>query len=234
MTSVTLLPMTQIRVVVVDRQRTFADALAARLDLEDDVAATGVVLTAGSAMGTIVQRRADIFLLDGDVPGNAACHLCAQISARAVAPGVIMLSATSEAERIVHGLRSGAVAWVGKDESIELLLQVVRGAGRGEAWLPPAALARVLRLLLTDQDERRSNNRLFAALTAREREVLFRLSQGARRQDVAEQLHLSDNTVRTHLQSLMGKLGVHSTLEAVALTRSRLDRLPLPGGSERW
>src|SRR6266581_2691226 len=108
--------MAQIRVVVVDRQRTFADALAARLDLEDDVAA------------------------------------------RAVAPGVIMLGATSEAERIVHGLRAGAVAWVGKDESIELLLHVVRGAGRGEAWLPPAALARVLRLLPTEQDERRSND----------------------------------------------------------------------------
>jgi DNA-binding NarL/FixJ family response regulator len=83
--------------------------------------------------------------------------------------------------------------------------------------------------LLTDQDERRSNDRLFAALTAREREVLFRLAQGARRQDVAEQLHLSDNTVRTHLQSLMGKLGVHSTLEAVTLMRSRLDRLTLSG-----
>ena len=234
MTGITLLPMAQIRLVVVDRQRTFADALATRLDLEDDVAATWVVLTAGSAMGMIVDRRADIFLLDSDLPGNAALHLCAQMSARAVAPCVVMLSASSRPERIVHGLRAGAVAWVRKDESIELLLHVVRAAARGEAWLPPAALARVLRLLLTDQDERRSNDRLFAALTAREREVLFHLAQGVRRQDVAEQLHLSDNTVRTHLQRLMGKLGVHSTLEAVALARSQLDQFALPGGSEGW
>ena len=72
---------------------------------------------------------------------------------------------------------------------------------------------------------------MLAALTGRERQVLVCLAEGTRRRDVAKHLHMSPNTVRTHLQNLMGKLGVHTTLEAVALTRSYLDdELPQPRG----
>jgi DNA-binding NarL/FixJ family response regulator len=222
---------TQIRVVVLDRLRTFADALGARLDLEDDVAVVGVVHSVGAAMGLMVGRRADVVLLDGDWPGGAAFSLCAEMSGREDAPRVIMLSDTSEAARIVQAIHAGAAAWVRKDESMDHLLRVVRGVARGETWLPPAEMGQVLRLLMREGDERSGNDQLFAALTPREREVLFHLAGGAGRHDVAELLHLSANTVRTHLQSLMAKLGVHSTLEAVALTRSRLDQLA-PGRPE--
>ena len=77
------------------------------------------------------------------------------------------------------------------------------------------------------QARRAEEDTLLAALTPREREVLACLAAGAGRDDVARQLYLSANTVRTHLQNLMAKLGVHSTLEAVALTRrAQLDYLP--------
>jgi DNA-binding NarL/FixJ family response regulator len=74
---------------------------------------------------------------------------------------------------------------------------------------------------------------LFAALTPREREVLAHLTTGSELRDVASQLHMSLRTVNTHLQNLRGKLGVHSTLEAVALARARLVQRPEvtdPGG----
>ena len=74
---------------------------------------------------------------------------------------------------------------------------------------------------------------LFAALTPREREVLAHLTKGSELRDVARQLHMSLRTVNTHLQNLRGKLGVHSTLEAVALARARLAQRPEatdPGG----
>ena len=91
---------------------------------------------------------------------------------------------------------------------------------------------------MADQDQRQDNDRLLAALTPREREVLACLAKGAGRQEVAEQLHLSANTVRTHLQNLMAKLGVHSTLEAVAMSRPHLEQLrpaaaDEPGGLRR-
>jgi len=80
----------------------------------------------------------------------------------------------------------------------------------------------VLRMLIDDQDVRQGGDELLAPLTPREREVLFHLVDGAGRKEVAERLQLSENTVRTHLRSLMAKLGVHTTLEVVALTRPGL------------
>ena len=65
-----------------------------------------------------------------------------------------------------------------------------------------------------------SDEQFLALLTGRERDVLGCLAEGHRRRDVAEHLHLSPNTVRTHLQNIMAKLGVHSALEAVALIRT--------------
>jgi DNA-binding NarL/FixJ family response regulator len=214
-----------ISVFVIDQERTFADALAARLEAEDDVEVVAAVHARTPAQCLLVGRHADVMLLDGDLPQRAAVRLCEELCSRNEPPRVVMLSYSSEAERIVDAIRSGAAAWVRKDESLQHLLQVIRGVARGETWLPPAEAGRVLRLLIQDQDHRRENDELLAALTPREREVLTCLAEGAGRREVAEQLHLSANTVRTHLQNLMTKLGVHSTLEAVAMSRAHLEEL---------
>jgi DNA-binding CsgD family transcriptional regulator len=85
-----------------------------------------------------------------------------------------------------------------------------------------AELGQVFRLLLGERERMRQEDPL-AVLTLRERDVLLHVAEGADRKEVAARLHLSVNTVRTHMQSLMAKLGVHSALEAVAMTRSWLD-----------
>jgi DNA-binding NarL/FixJ family response regulator len=214
-----------ISVFVVDHERMFADALAARLEAEDDVEVVAAVHARTPAECLIMGRHADVMLLDGDLPERAAIRLCEELCGREEPPRVVVLSCSSEPERIVDAIRAGAVAWVRKDESMQRLLEVIRGVAQGETWLPPAETGRVLTLLLADQERRRDNDRLLAALTPREREVLTCLAQGAGRREVAEQLHLSANTVRTHMQNLMAKLGVHSTLEAVALSRPHLEPL---------
>src|SRR5690349_9562005 len=121
------------------------------------------------------------------------------MTGRVHAPRIVMLSAASEAQRIVTAIRAGAAAWVRKDESVDHLLRVIRGVVRGETWLPPTELGGVLRLLIEDQDDRRGCDELLATLTPRERDVLFHLVEGAGRKEVAERLQLSANTVRTHL-----------------------------------
>jgi DNA-binding NarL/FixJ family response regulator len=213
-----------ISVFVVDQERAFADAVAARLEAEDDVEVVAAVHARTPAQCLIVGRHADVMLLDGDLPERAALRLCEELCARDNPPRVVILSFSSEPERIVDAVRSGAAAWVGKNEPLQHLLDVIRRVARGETWLPPAEAGRVLGLLMRDQEQRQENDRLLAALTPREQEVLACLAKGAGRQEVAEQLHLSANTVRTHLQNLMAKLGVHSTLEAVAISRPYLQQ----------
>lgn len=212
-----------LNVFLIDQERTFADALAVRLGAEDDIEVVLVVYRQAPAPSLIVSRHADVVLLDGDLPSDAAIHLCAELSGLAGAPRIVMLSRNSEASRIADSVRAGAAAWVRKGESLAYLLQVIRGVATGEMWLPPTETGAVLRLLLQEQEEQRESDRLLASLTRREREVLACLADGAGRQDVAERLHLSANTVRTHQQNLMAKLGVHSTLQAVAVTRAQLD-----------
>jgi DNA-binding NarL/FixJ family response regulator len=225
-TEVTSLPPPEVHVLIVDQQRTFRDALATRLRVEHDLVGVVDAQSAESARRVLAGRSTDVILLDAELPGDSGVAFCSEMTQRVSAPCVVMLSAVTEARRIVTAVRAGAVAWVRKDESVDHLLRVIRGVVRGETWLPPTDLGRVLRFLIDDQDDRRGTAELLAALTPRERDVLFYLVEGAGRKEVAERLQLSANTVRTHLQSLMAKLGVHSTLEVVALTRPWLEASP--------
>jgi DNA-binding NarL/FixJ family response regulator len=214
--------MTPIRVVVIDGQRTFADALAARLAAETGLTVVAATESVVSLRSLLVGRPADIALLDAELPESV--QLATELAdVRIAAPQrmkVIMLGAIPEAACIVEALRAGVTGWVRKEESIEHLLETIRGVKRGETRLPPAAVGPVLRLVLDEQDERNAPHKHpLATLTPREREVLSYLVQGIGRREVAERMHLSANTVRSHLQNLMGKLGVHTTLEAVALAR---------------
>jgi DNA-binding NarL/FixJ family response regulator len=207
-------------ILVADQERIFADALATRLDDEDDIRVTGAVQLEAGSSWLLSGKAAEVMLLDGDLPGDVANRLCEKLSSDK-STRVIMLSFSSEPERIVKALRSGAVAWVRKGESLEYLLRVIRGVARGESWLPPSETADVVQLLMWGGERHRENELLLAKLTARERAVLTCLAEGAaHREVVAKQLHLSVNTVRTHMQNIMAKLGVHSMLEAVALTRN--------------
>lgn len=215
-----------IRVLIVDQHLAFRDALTTRLQAEPDLAVLAKAHSAEFASSVLVGRSADVILLDADLPDHSAVDFCTEMMRRPDPPHVVMLSAASEPERIVAAVRAGAAAWIRKDESIDHLLSVIRGVFHGETWVPPRELGVVLHLLIEDQDRRRDSDDLLAALTPRERDVLLLLVEGAGRNEVARQLQLSANTVRTHLQSLMSKFGVHSTLEVVTLARPRLEALP--------
>ena len=216
----------RIQLLIIDQQRTFRDALAIRLRAEPDLVVAAEAQSMESARRVLAGRSTDVILLDAELPDDSSVTFCAEVTGRLPTPCVVMLSAASEAQRIVAAVRAGAVAWVRKDESIDYLLRVIRCVVRGETWLPSAELRQVLRLLIDDQDDRRSRDELLAVLTPREQDVLFYLLEGAGCKEVAVRLRLSTNTVRSHVQNLMTKFGVHSTLELVALTRPRLEALP--------
>jgi DNA-binding NarL/FixJ family response regulator len=209
--------------LILAQEHTFADALATRLEAEPDLEIVAALHTRTPSPHLFTASRADVVLLDGDFPGNAAFDLCKAISHRGGPLRTILLSETSDPRRIVRAIEAGAVGWVRKDESLDRLIEVIHGVARGETWLPAGDTGNVLRLLLSRPDpEHDGNSELLAGLTQREREVLVCLADGAGRRDMAQHLNMSPNTVRTHLQNLMAKLGVHSALEAVALTRAHL------------
>ncbi|RKN37751.1 LuxR C-terminal-related transcriptional regulator [Streptomyces hoynatensis] len=214
--------MDRIRVLVVDEHRIFAESLATALTAEQDVEAAAVG-SLPAALQCLERTRAghepsyDILLLDVDL--DAEGELLG--AARDRFPGLhpVMLAAYDDAGLAARSLTGGACGWVAKDSSLARLLQVIRGVLRDETHVPPALLTGVLRELNRDRRHRSEHQLLVESLTPRELEVLRCMLAGLGRKAVAERLYLSPHTVRTHMQNVLGKLGVHSTLAAVALAR---------------
>ncbi|MFJ3975178.1 LuxR C-terminal-related transcriptional regulator [Streptomyces sp. NPDC090021] len=234
--------MVRIRVLVVDDHRIFAESLAAALAAEPDVdvsaAGSGPAALRCLERAAAEGRRFDVLLVDADLgavtgavpaqrepgagpppPGSDGIALVAGV--RAAQPGVrtVVLAERDDPRRAALALQAGASGWVAKDCSLSRLLAVVRGVLREETHLPPALLTGVLRELTAARKHRTDSERLVESLTPREHEVLRCMVAGLGRKDVAARLFLSPHTVRTHMQNVLGKLGVHSTLAAVALAR---------------
>ena len=212
-----------VRLLILAQEHTFADALATCLEAEPDLEIVAALHTRTPSPHLFTASRANVVLLDADFPDNAAFDLCQEMSRRGGPPRTILLNETSDPKRIVRAIEAGVAGWVRKDESLDRLIEAIHGVARAETWLPARDTGNVLRLLLRRPDpERDGNSELLAVLTQREREVLVCLADGTGRRDMAQNLNMSPNTVRTHLQNLMAKLGAHSALEAVALTRAHL------------
>ncbi|MFI1308393.1 response regulator transcription factor [Streptomyces sioyaensis] len=237
--------MQRIRVLVVDDHRIFAESLAAALAAEQDVD----VAAAGSAPAALRNldraatdgRRFDVLLADADltapllaVPPQSSAPLRESVPRACPRDGIalvsglrtshpylrtVVLADRDDPRRAAAALQAGASGWVAKDCSLSRLLAVIRGVLRDETHLPPALLTGVLRELTAARKHRSESERLVESLTPREHEVLRCMVAGLGRKAVAERLFLSPHTVRTHMQNVLGKLGVHSTLAAVALAR---------------
>jgi DNA-binding NarL/FixJ family response regulator len=223
-----------------------AAALAAEPDV--DVSAAGSAAAAARCLerGASEGRRYDVLLVDADLgaaaggpPGAAAgaavrvaepsaggpaaapdgIALVAGVRSSQPAVRTVVLAERDDPRRAALALQAGASGWVAKDCSLSRLLAVIRGVLREETHLPPALLTGVLRELTAARKNRTDSERLVESLTPREHEVLRCMVAGLNRKDVAARLFLSPHTVRTHMQNVLGKLGVHSTLAAVALAR---------------
>lgn len=214
--------MAQISVAVVAGQRTFADALAARLAVEPGLRLAAVAASAAAGRRLVQGRHVDVALIDSELtPAHDILAEVARIRAAILPPArVIMLGPVPDPADTVEALRAGVAGWVPKEESIEQLLTAVSGVMRDEIRLPSTVVGHVLRLLVREHGGPEDcPKRPLDSLTPREREVLGYLAEGIGRRETAERMHLSAHTVRSHLQNLMGKLGVHTALEAVAVAR---------------
>jgi DNA-binding NarL/FixJ family response regulator len=203
-----------ISVLVVDDHALFADALQARLAQEPDLCPVLVAYSVKAAAAQAAVARPAVVVLDVVLGDGSGLDLVATLRETSPMTNCVMLSAVESVDDVVTALTRGARAWLPKTIDINHLVRVVRGVHRGEAWVAPDLLGRVLPDLV---NRSRAPQDPLAGLSPREREVLQCMVDGLSRAEIAEQLGVSGNTVRTHAQNLIAKLGVHSTLESVAV-----------------
>lgn len=204
--------------LVLDDYATFADAIASRLAAEPGIQASAAT-SADQARQVMSRRVVDGLLLDLDLNGGQGLRFASEILQTQPHVRIVVVTGTDDERHVVEAVRLGVVGWVGKDEPVEHLLAVVRGALRGETWIPPRLLSGVIASLKAGHRHSALATELAALLTRREREVLSLMVAGMNADSIAAQLFLSRNTVRTHIQNLISKLGVHSAVAAVAAAR---------------
>jgi len=209
--------MNPVRVLIVDDHRVFADAIATRLAVEPDMMVVGIAGNGREAQMASEELRPDLVLMDVELTGEDGIEVAERLREGRPDLVVVVVTCLSDPARVRDAVRVGAFAWVTKDAPVDELLSAIRGAMRGESWIPPSILTGVLRELLVTQREVGEDEERLSRLTPRERHVLECMADGLDRIAIAERLFLSANTVRTHVQNILAKLQVHSSLEAVAL-----------------
>jgi DNA-binding NarL/FixJ family response regulator len=223
-----------IHLAIIDGSRVFADALAARLSAEPDIrvvrCGTGRV-----ALGHALHHSSaavvlgDDSLFDPDSPPSSVgvapsspvpLHVVSGTPVRSCPrPALVLLADQVDVAHLAACLRWGVRGWVPRSSSMDDLLEAIREVATGGTWMPPKELTHVLGELVWPSSADDPFQVLIGRLTRREREVLSCLVEGLDRPELAARLRLSTNTVRTHVQSILSKLGVNSCVAAVALVR---------------
>jgi DNA-binding NarL/FixJ family response regulator len=208
-----------IRLVLADDHQVFAEGLGMVLDTEDDVEVLGIAPDGEGALRLVGEHRPDVLLLDAHMPRTDVCEVVRAAKAAAPETFVVVLSADTRREIIDVAIQAGADGFLAKDLTGWQVASALRKllAGQG-APVTPAVPERPARDPSVELRVR--------TLSAREREILGLLVNGHSNRRIAEECFLSLNTVRTHVQNVLVKLGVHSKLEAVAFA---LENQVVPG-----
>ncbi len=207
-----------IRVVVVDDQEMVRAGFAALLGAEPDI---DVVATAtdGADGVTVVQRlRPDVVLMDVRMPvldGIAATRRLLGPD-ESHPPRVVMLTTFDADDYVYESLRAGASGFLLKDASPRELADAVRLVAAGDALLAPSVTRRVIEQYAATARRTLADPRL-SRLTDREREVLLLVAAGRSNSEIAEDLVLAEQTVKTHVSRIFGKLDLRDRAQAVVL-----------------
>lgn len=209
-----------IRLIIADDHTVVREGLAAMLEDEPDMQVVGLVGTGREAVALVRQQQPDIALLDITMPDMNGLDATRRIVAEHAAVKVLILTMHEEEAFFFEALRAGAAGYVLKGADSEELLSALRAVHEGGVYLPPKLAGGLVR----DHMEHHPQPSPDDPLTPREREILTLIAQGLTNRDIAHQLSLSLNTVKTHRLHILQKLNLHDRAELIdyALRRGLL------------
>ncbi len=202
-------------ILIVDDHPLTRDALASLLQQN------GFTVAGQAADGETAVRQAgelgpDLILLDLSLPGMNGLEALPQLRAAAPAAEVVVLTASGTEENLLGAIRGGAAGYLLKSEPPERIVDFLHGVARGEAALSGSIARRLLETVReTGGRETGVPDSIAAELTAREVEILLLLDDRLETDEIAKRLFISEHTVRSHVKSILRKLGVSSRREAV-------------------
>jgi DNA-binding NarL/FixJ family response regulator len=209
-------PADSISVLVVDDQRLVRAGFQVILDLEPDITVVGEAGDGHEAIMLAARLRPAVVLMDIRMPGMEGLA-----AARAIVAGtasrVLMLTTFDSDEYVYSALRAGASGFLLKDTPSQHLVTAVRGVAAGDALIDPTITRRLIQQFVRATRPRSTAPDQLAALTPRERDVLCHIAQGLSNAEIARELTVEENTVKTHVGRILTKLGLRDRVQAVVL-----------------
>ena len=209
--------MEKTRILLIEDHASFRQALAFMFEREPEFAVVGQAgslaeareFLNGSGDGT------DVAVCDLALPDGDGFDLIKELSAGDDKVTTLVLSASLEPARFARAVEAGASGVLHKAAAISDIVEAVRRLKAGEALLSPNEVVEMLRMVSRKRQEEMEAQRAIERLTRREKEVLQALAEGLDSKSIAEKLHITVETERTHMVNILNKLGVHSRLQAL-------------------
>lgn len=200
---------TRIRVLVADDHVTVREGLSAMIGRQADMALVGEVANGREAVERWEALQPQVALLDLRMPEMDGVAATRAIRQRDPTARIIVLTTFDTDNDIASAISAGARGYLLKDATRDELLDAIRRVHRGETVIPPALVAKLAAGMRSE------------SLTVRELDVLALLASGKSNKDIGLKLHISDNTVRSHVRAIFAKLNALSRTEAVAVATRR-------------
>jgi len=214
-----------IRVLIVDDHDVVRQGLRFVLDQEEDIEVAGECADGARAIARLGSLRPDVMLLDMVMPGTDGLEVLKAISDGSAGwrPAVIVLTSFQEDERVIEAIRAGALSYLPKTTAVHQVVAAVRAAARGGSVFEPGTAALLVRQV---RDGGRAGP--LDVLSPRERDVLAGLARGRSNRQIARALGVGDETVKSHVSSILAKLNLADRTQA-AIFGLQQGLVPLDG-----
>jgi DNA-binding NarL/FixJ family response regulator len=202
-----------VRIVIVDDHEMVREGLKVILQPEPDFRVVGETGLGGDVLQLVERTSADVVLLDARLPDISGAEVCRLVTESHPEASVLILTSYTDDELVDACIRAGARGYVVKDVERFWLKESIRAVSRGQAALSPEVASRVLDRVRSDLVKGPPG----ASLNRRQLAILRLMARGYSNKEIASEIHLSENTVKTHVQAIFAKLGAHNRVEAAML-----------------
>ncbi|MFB7189059.1 response regulator [Streptomyces sp. NPDC056178] len=205
-----------VRVLVVDDQALLRGSFRMLIDAEPGLTVVGEAADGAAAVESVAEQRPDVVLMDVRMPGTDGIEATRTICERNPGVRVLMLTMFDLDAHVFAALRAGAAGFLLKDIPPAELLQAIRVVAAGESLLSPSVTRRLIsEFCRHPATEPVGPPPALDGLTSRERQVLELVGAGRSNTEIAQELHVSAATVKTHMSHLLGKLGARDRVQLV-------------------
>ena len=201
--------MTEIRVLIADDHAVVRQGLRTFLELQEDIEVVGDAADGAAALAGVERFEPDVVLMDLVMPGVGGVEAIRRLRTLRPETRVLVLTSFLDDEKLFPAVRAGAAGYLLKDVEPSELVRAIRTVADGESLLHPAVAARLM-VEFSDTERPVAED----ALTAREREVLLLIARGLPNKQIALELGIAEKTVKTHVSSILGKLGLTDRTQA--------------------